>query len=102
MEEKKQNKNLSLEEENKQLKRANAALRGLNTSLKKEVEKWKALCAEADELNEEKISLISESHAENLSLKSQVDTLTNIVTNNNERIRELEKEANKPWYKKIF
>lgn len=109
------------------LKKRNAALRGLNGKLQKEVEKYKASDREGDELNEKRIAEIEDLNKtlcckdatielENKTiagLELQVGELTETVKEQANRIEELkgdvaEAKANLdyykslPWYKKIF
>lgn len=120
MSKRKENLFENIEQEVLFLRKQNASLRGLNASLKKEVERYKRLDREGDEMNERNISYIegmkstiSDKEKTIVGLQSQVLELNKVVSEKDARIEQLAgdisvAEANleyyksQPWYRKIF
>lgn len=88
-------------------KKVAAGLKGKVKQLTRQVEHYKALDKEGDELNEERIAMLEEKERVITGLQEQVNKLNNIIAKNTKETdlmkSELESLRNKkPWYKKIF
>ena len=88
-------------------KKVAAGLRGANKKLVIQVEHYKTLEREGDELNEKRIAMLEEKERVITGLQQQVNKLSNIIAKNTKEANlmksELESLRNKkPWYKKIF
>lgn len=93
-------------------KKVAAGLKGNNKQLARQVEHYKALDKEGDEINESRIAMIEEKERVIKGLQEQVNQLANenkaikddnaiakdVINNLKEQVKEMEK----PWYKKIF
>lgn len=112
---------MTLEEEVLYLRRQNAALRGINKTLKERVEHYKSLDLEGDVLYEGKISEVEELekmvkglndrlyHTERAFMasmdkqKKSIEEMNILKTRNDALSKELFRlKEKKPWYKRIF
>ena len=84
-----------------------AGLKGNNRQLAKQVEHYKALGKEGDELNEKRIAMLEEKELVIKGLQEQVNKLAKIKARLVKDVEETKFELDclrnrKPWYKRIF
>ena len=95
------------------LKLVIAGQKGRLTLFAKEVEKWKTLELEADELNEKRIAQVEEKEKIIIGLQEQANSLRQIINDRNESLRQVNDDLtfykanyeyfkSLPWYKRIF
>ena len=104
--------NSALAEDLAHWKKVAAGLKGKVKQLTRLVEHYKALDKEGDEINEKRIAQIEEKERVIKGLQEQVNQLANenkVLKDDNaiakdaiNNLKELVKEMEKPWYKKIF